>query len=194
MRSDPGLFDTLKNQQSPDYMWIGCADSRVPANQIAGRLPGEIFVHRNVANQFVHSDFNALAVLQFAVDVLKVKNIVVCGHYGCGGVKAAMESERHGLVDNWLRPLKALAHRHREELAKFDTFEARFDALCEINVRRQVLHVTQTTVVEDAWARGQELNVHGAIYSVSNGVLTDLHTSVSSNEDVEKLEANKVLN
>mmetsp|Transcript_15214 Transcript_15214/g.47478 ORF Transcript_15214/g.47478 Transcript_15214/m.47478 type:complete len:252 (-) Transcript_15214:37-792(-) len=188
-RSDPGLFDTLKGQQSPDYMWIGCADSRVPANQIVGRLPGEIFVHRNVANQFIHSDFNALSVLQFAVDVLKVKNVVVCGHYGCGGVKAAMEAERHGLVDNWLRPLKALAHRHREELAAHDSFESRFNALCEINVRQQVRHVTQTTVVEDAWSRGQELHVHGAIYSVADGVLTDLHTTISSPEDIARLDA-----
>ena len=172
-RQDPEFFTKLAKQQQPEYLWIGCADSRVPANQIVGLLPGELFVHRNVANLILHSDINALSVIQFAVDVLKVKHIIVCGHYGCGGVNAAMNNERHGLVDNWLHPVRTLHQLKREELETLPESE-RLNRMCELNVEAQVRSLSQTTVVQDAWARQQPLDLHGWIYSIKDGRLKDL--------------------
>jgi carbonic anhydrase len=169
----PGFFEKLAAQQAPAYLWIGCSDSRVPANEIVGLLPGELFVHRNVANVVVHTDLNCLSVLQYAVDVLKVRDIIVCGHYGCGGVKAALDGARLGLIDNWLRHVQDVANLHH---AAFDgiTGEAKEDRLCELNVIEQARHVCETTVVQDAWARGQEVRVHGWIYGLADGRLRDL--------------------
>ena len=175
-RSDPGFFDKLARQQSPQYLWIGCADSRVPANDIVGLLPGELFVHRNVANVVVHTDLNCLSVIQFAVGVLKVRHIIVCGHYGCSGVRAAMMKERHGLADNWLRHVQDVAHQHDEELQKLSR-ERRIDRLCELNVLDQVRNVCRTSIVEDAWAGGQDLWVHGWIYGINDGLLRDLNVT-----------------
>jgi carbonic anhydrase len=162
----PDLFRKLAHQQAPEYLWIGCSDSRVPANDIVGLLPGELFVHRNVANLVVHTDLNCLSVMQFAIDVLKVRHVIVCGHYGCSGVRAALRDERHGLVDNWLRHLKDVRDKHKDVTSE--------DRLCELNVIEQVANVRQTTIVQDAWARGQELHVHGWIYGLHDGLLRDL--------------------
>jgi carbonic anhydrase len=175
-RSDPGFFDKLARQQSPRYLWIGCADSRVPANDIVGLLPGELFVHRNVANVVVHTDLNCLSVIQFAVGVLKVRHIIVCGHYGCSGVRAAMMKERHGLADNWLRHVQDVARQHEGELQKLPE-NRRIDRLCELNVLDQVANVCRTSIVEDAWAGGQELWVHGWIYGIQDGLLRDLNVT-----------------
>ena len=158
---DPGFFAKLNSQQAPEHLWIGCADSRVPANEITGLLPGELFVHRNIANQVVHSDLNCLSVIQFAVDVLKVKHIMVVGHYNCGGVKAAMNRERHGLVDNWLHHVVDVCKKHADQLNKITDDTDRADRLCELNVAEQVMHVAETTVIKDAWARAQQLTIHG---------------------------------
>jgi carbonic anhydrase len=176
---DPGFFAELAKHQEPEYLWIGCSDSRVPANQIVGLAAGEVFVHRNVANVVVHTDLNCLSVLQYAVDVLGVKHVIVCGHYGCGGVRAALDGSRHGLIDNWLRHVMDVAEKHAGELAALAD-EPRFDRLCELNVTEQVLNVSQTTVVEDAWARGQELTVHGLVYGLADGLLRELGVSVST--------------
>ena len=176
--ADPEFFSRLAGQQSPAYLWIGCSDSRVPANQIVGLAPGEIFVHRNVANLVQLSDMNCLSVLQFAVDVLKVRHIMVTGHYGCGGVHAALENQRHGLVDNWLRPIQHLCHEHAEDVEKLPESE-RLDRMCELNVVEQVENLKRTTIVQDAWARGQKLDIHGWIYSVRDGVLRDLDVTAS---------------
>lgn len=167
---DPEFFNRLSERQTPEYLWIGCADSRVPANQIVGLLPGDVFVHRNVANLVLHTDFNCLSVLQYAVDVLKVKHIIVCGHYGCGGVEAALQGKNLGLIDNWLAHIKGLAVKHQDELAEL-SLEQQSAKLCEINVLAQAKHVTQTTIFRDAIARGQEVKVHGLIYSLRNGLL-----------------------
>ena len=175
----PGFFTQLLAQQAPQYLWIGCADSRVPANELVDLLPGELFVHRNVANVVVHSDLNCLSVLQYAVDVLKVKHVIVCGHYGCGGVKAALEGSRHGLIDNWLRHVMDVSEKHAAELGATPE-EQRLDRLCELNVIEQAMNVCQTTVVEDVWARGQELTVHGVIYGLHDGLLRDLGISASA--------------
>ena len=182
---DPDFFLKLSSQQSPEYLWIGCSDSRVPANEIVGLLPGELFVHRNVANLVVHTDFNCLSVMQFAIDVLKVKHIIVCGHYGCGGVRAALLSHRHGLIDNWLRHIQYVRNRHQDLLAGLSSESARVDRLCELNVLAQVLNVGQTTIVQDAWMRSQELTLHGWIYGLDDGHLKPLHPSVSRVEDLE---------
>ncbi|HET6401576.1 MAG TPA: carbonate dehydratase [Candidatus Kapabacteria bacterium] len=176
---DPHFFETLAKQQSPDYLWIGCSDSRVPANEIVGLLPGELFVHRNVSNLVIHSDMNCLSVIQFAVEVLKVKHIIVCGHYGCGGVKAALEKTPHGLIDNWLRDIQETASIYPDELSSL-LGEEKVDRLCELNVIEQVRKVAHTTIVQDAWQRGQALSIHGWIYSIKNGLLRDLDVSVSS--------------
>ncbi|WP_116368633.1 carbonate dehydratase [Parahaliea mediterranea] len=176
--SDPDFFEKLANQQSPEYLWIGCSDSRVPANQIIGLLPGEVFVHRNVANMVVHTDFNCLSVLQYAVDVLKVKYVLVVGHYGCGGVRAAFENGDNGLIDNWLRNVKDVQFRYQSELAALDDDDARVDRLCELNVVSQVANVCHTTIVQNAWARGQKLSVHGWCYSLRDGLLRDLECAV----------------
>jgi carbonic anhydrase len=175
----PQFFLELAQQQSPKYLWIGCADSRVPANQIVGLMPGELFVHRNVANLVVHSDLNCLSVMQFAVDILKVRHIIVCGHYGCGGVGAAMRKERLGLSDNWLRHVQDVHQQHEQALANLPEAQA-VDRLCELNVMEQVSNVCRTTIVQDAWARRQELSIHGWIYGLHGGLLQDLKVTVGN--------------
>jgi carbonic anhydrase len=171
---DPDFFLKLSRQQSPEYLWIGCSDSRVPANEIIGLLPGEVFVHRNIANVVVHTDLNCLSVLQFAVDVLKVKHVMVVGHYGCGGVRAALRCDRVGLADNWLRHVQDVREKHDGCLCRLPDETARTARLCELNVIEQVLNVCQTTIVRDAWERGQALSVHGWIYGLQDGLLRDL--------------------
>lgn len=183
---DPDFFKKLSDQQSPEYLWIGCSDSRVPANDIVGLLPGELFVHRNVANMVVHTDFNCLSVIQYAVEVLKVKHIIVCGHYGCGGVAAALRNQPLGLIDNWLRHIRDV---YRNNEAQFDNClddEERVDTLCEFNVIEQVSNVCNTTIVQDAWASGQSLTVHGWIYSIRDGVLRDLEVSYNAPDQLSK--------
>jgi carbonic anhydrase len=183
---DPDFFKRLVGQQAPEYLWIGCADSRVPANEIVGLDPGEMFVHRNVANQTPPSDANYLSVLQYAVDVLKVKHVLVVGHYGCGGVRAAVESTDHGLIDHWLSPIRDIAHEHRHELANLPDRE-RHDRLCELNVIRSVRNVAANPFVTGAWARGQALTVHGWVYTLGDGLVHDLNVSVSGAADFERL-------
>jgi carbonic anhydrase len=178
--ADPGFFKRLESQQSPEYLWIGCSDSRVPANEIVGLDPGELFVHRNVANLAPPQDANYLSVLQFAVDVLKVKHILVVGHYGCGGVAAAVDGKRRGLVDRWLHPIREVARECDVELNGIADARARLDRLCELNVIRQVRNVAADVFVQDAWARGQEIRVHGWIYSIANGLAIDLNVSIAS--------------
>lgn len=185
--ADPGFFKRLESQQAPEYLWIGCSDSRVPANEIVDLDPGELFVHRNVANLAPPQDANYLSVLQFAVDVLKVKHIMVVGHYGCGGVRAAVDGQRRGLVDHWLHPIREVAHEHRHELDAIAEDGARHDRLCELNVIRQVRNVGSDVFVQDAWARGQDLRVHGWVYSLSNGLVTDLDVTVANPADIERL-------
>ena len=180
---DPEFFIRLANQQSPKYLWIGCSDSRVPANEVVDLLPGEIFVHRNIANLVVHTDFNCLSVVQFAIEVLNVKDIIVCGHYGCGGVRAAMEDTGYGLMDNWLRHIRDIYIHHRIELESMFDEKLRYNLLCELNVMEQVWNVSQTTFVQNTWKDKQELNVHGWIYDVSDGILRDLDTTVTSREE-----------
>ena len=176
---DPGFFTGLAQRQAPEYVWIGCSDSRVPANQIVGLQPGDVFVHRNVANVVVHTDLNCLSVLQYAVEVLRVRHVIVCGHYGCGGVAAALQGARHGLIDNWLRHVVDVAEKHADELGSLPE-DGRLDRLCELNVSEQVANVCQTTIVEDAWSRGQELTVHGLVYGLEDGLLRDLRVSTSA--------------
>jgi len=176
--SDPQFFNSLAQQQTPRYLWIGCSDSRVPATQLVGLKPGDMFVHRNVANVVVHTDFNCLSVLQFAVDVLNVSHVIVCGHYGCGGVKAAMDNLQLGLIDNWLRHVQDVMHKHNEELETIVDDGRRLDRLCELNVSDQVLNVSKTTIVQNAWNRGQALAIHGWIYGISDGLLRDLNISI----------------
>jgi carbonic anhydrase len=178
-KSDPHFFLKLSQQQSPDYLWIGCSDSRVPANQIVGLLPGGMFVHRNVANLVEHSDLNCLSVLQFAVEVLKVRHIIVCGHYGCAGISAALRGDQLGLVDHWLRPIKNIHQKHAHMLAAVDHGQRRADRLCELNVIEQVANVCQNPITHAAWQKGQELMVHGWIYGVHDGLLRDLNITVS---------------
>jgi carbonic anhydrase len=185
--ADIDFFKRLERQQAPEYLWIGCSDSRVPANEIVGLDPGELFVHRNVANLAPPQDANYLSVLQFAVDVLKVKHIMVVGHYGCGGVAAAVDGRRRGLVDHWLHPIRDLYREHHAALEKIPSPQARLDRLCEFNVIRQVRNVGSDVFVQDAWARGQSLAVHGWVYSLSNGLVRDLQVSVSRPKDVEEL-------
>ncbi len=178
-QQDPDFFLNLSQQQSPGYLWIGCSDSRVPANQIVGLLPGELFVHRNVANLVVHTDLNCLSVMQFAVDILKVRHIIVCGHYGCSGVRAALRRDRIGLSDNWLRHVQDVREKHQAHLARAGSEAETSDRLCELNVIEQVANVCQTTIARDAWERGQELTVHGWIYGLQDGLLRDLNTTVA---------------
>jgi len=187
VREDPEFFERLSQQQAPRYLWIGCSDSRVPANQIVGLLPGEMFVHRNVANVVVHTDLNCLSTIQFAVEVLRVRHIIVCGHYGCGGVLAALRDEKLGLIDNWLRNVQDVRWKHREEIYALESEEQRHRRLCEWNVIEQVVNVSRTTVVRDAWARGQELSVHGWVYALQDGLLRDLGTCVSAVEELPAL-------
>ncbi len=182
--NDPQFFEKLAAQQAPEYLWIGCADSRVPDNQITGLLPGEVFVHRNIANVVIHTDLNCLSVMQYAVEVLKVRHIIVCGHYGCGGVAAAMQTREFGLIDNWLRHLKDIYQKHESELEAIADDHERFDHFCELNVIEQVHHVCQTTIVQDAWARGQELAVHGWIYAIHDGLLQDLNLTITRADEL----------
>jgi len=182
-RRDPEFFQKLSRQQTPEYLWIGCSDSRVPANEIVGLLPGEVFVHRNIANVVVHTDLNCLSVLQFAVDVLKVKHVMVVGHYGCGGVGKVIRCERVGLADNWLRHVQDVREKHDDCLCKLPDDTARSAKLCELNVIEQVANVCSTTIVQDAWSRGQKLSVHGWIYGLRDGRLRDLLTSAGSIEE-----------
>lgn len=174
---NPTFFEQLAKQQNPEYLWIGCSDSRVPSNQIIDLLPGEVFVHRNIANMVIHTDLNCLSVLQYAVDVLKVKHIMVVGHYGCGGVRAAMNKERLGLIDNWLGHLRDIYRIHEEALESMSE-QARFDRLCELNVMEQVSNVVSTNIVQEAWDRGQDVAIHGWIYGINNGLLTDLDVTI----------------
>lgn len=185
----PGFFKKLSEQQAPEYLWIGCSDSRVPANDIVGLLPGELFVHRNVANLVLHADINCLSVLQYAIDILKVKHIIVCGHYGCGGINAAMNKQRIGLVDNWLRNIKDVYAMHRTEIEALPTEAERQNRMCELNVVEQVRNVCHTSVVQEAWERGQELTVHGWVYSLRNGRIKDLRVSHSSAEQIDNIYA-----
>ena len=185
-RERPGFFTNLKSQQKPKYMWIGCSDSRVPANQITGLEPGEVFVHRNVANVVVHSDLNALSTIQFAVEMLKVEHVMVVGHYGCGGVQAALDNVRIGLADNWIRHIQDVRDRHRQLLNSLPEAK-RLDALVELNAIEQVVNVCQSTVLQDAWARGQQISVHGWVYGVHDGLLQDLHITVSGLDGLETL-------
>lgn len=187
-RQDPDFFNQLAGQQSPEYLWIGCSDSRVPANQVTGLMPGEVFVHRNVANVVAHADLNCLSVIQFAVQILKIRHIIVCGHYGCGGVRAAYEDQRLGLVDNWLRYVQDVAIKHRTALEEIGDPEARLNRLSELNVIEQVANVCRTNVVRDAWSNGQEVSVHGWIYGITDGLLIDLGLCASSAEEVHEMQ------
>jgi carbonic anhydrase len=188
VRADADFFQRLARQQAPEFLWIGCSDSRVPANEIVGLVSGELFVHRNVANLVVHSDMNCLSVLHYAVEVLKTRHIIVCGHYGCGGVRAAVEDRRHGLVDNWLGPIRDIYRRREAELLAIPAGEKRLDRLCELNVAEQVRNVGRTSVVQEVWARGEPLVIHGWIYGISDGLLKDLGVSVSSPGGLRDLE------
>jgi carbonic anhydrase len=186
-QADPGFFARLSKQQTPDYLWIGCADSRVPANQIVGLLPGEIFVHRNIANVVVHSDLNCLSVIQYAVEVLKIKHIIVCGHYGCGGIKAALENREHGLIDNWLRHIKDVYRFHQARIDALESEAEKFKLLCELNVIEQVANVCHTTIVQNAWKAGRKLAVHGWIYGLEDGIVKDLNVCISGPEEISKI-------
>jgi len=179
-RQDPDFFGRLVDQQAPDYLWIGCSDSRVPANQIVGLLPGDMFVHRNVANVVVHTDLNCLSTIQYAVEVLRIEHIIVCGHYGCGGVRAALQDQKFGLIDNWLRHVQDVRGKHRAQIEALPSEGEQLNRLCELNVIEQVANVSQTTVVRDAWSRHQSLAVHGWIYDLKDGLIKDLGVSVSA--------------
>ena len=181
---EPDFFQTLSKQQAPTYLWIGCSDSRVPATQLVGLSPGELFVHRNVANVVVHTDLNCLSVMQYAVEVLKVKHIIICGHYGCGGVQAALQNLKLGLIDNWLRHVQDVMQKHDASLARLDDEAARLDRLCELNVIEQVWNVSQTTIVQSAWERGQELSVHGWVYGLEDGLLRDMNMCVTCQDEL----------
>lgn len=183
---EPTFFSNLAEQQNPEYLWIGCADSRVPANELIGLLPGEVFVHRNIANLLVHSDLNCLSVLQYAVDVLKVKHIIICGHYGCGGVAAVFHNRRFGLVDNWLRHIHDTKTKYHALLTSVADEKARLNRLCELNVIDQIFSAAQTTVIQDAWARGQSVTVHGWVYDLHDGLLHSLGLEVSSADDLQQ--------
>jgi len=191
VRRDAGFFTRLQGQQAPQYLWIGCSDSRVPANEIVGLAPGELFVHRNIANVVVHTDLNCLSVLQYAIDVLRVRHVIVTGHYGCGGVRAAFEGARLGLINNWLRHVEDVRQRHEGELRALAPAAA-IDRLCELNVIEQARHVCETTVVQDAWARGQSLTIHGWIYGLHDGRLHDVGFAASRQEEVQEVHARSV--
>jgi carbonic anhydrase len=184
-KSNPLFFETLSQQQSPKYLWIGCSDSRVPANDIVGLLPGELFVHRNVANVVVHTDLNCLSVLQYAVDVLKVEHVIVCGHYGCGGVRAALEQQKFGLIDNWLRHIQDIVRKHTVLFGAIRDQNVQVDMLCELNVIEQVENVCLTTVIQDAWNRGQDVEVHGWVYGLNDGIAKDLAISIGRNDETD---------
>jgi len=185
--NDPEFFEKLAAQQNPEYLWIGCSDSRVPANQIVGLPPGEVFVHRNVANMVVHTDFNCLTVLQYAIEVLRVKHVMVVGHYNCGGVRAAYENVDNGMIDNWLRNIKDVQYLHQARINALEDEDARLDLLCELNVMSQVANVCHTTIAQNAWARGQQVDVHGWIYSLKDGLLKDLGCSISGPDQIPEI-------
>lgn len=186
-KTHPDFFKDLARQQKPDYLWIGCSDSRVPANEVVGLRPGELFVHRNVSNLVIHTDMNCLSVIQFAIEMLKVRHVIVCGHYGCGGVTSAVEEKNHGLIDNWLRHIKDIHAYHQEELGKYRGDKKKLvNRLCELNVIRQVHNVCHTTILMDAWARGQDVTVHGWIYDVEDGLLKDLDVCVDGKQEYAK--------
>lgn len=184
-QEDPHFFEGLVQQQSPRYLWIGCSDSRVPANEIIGLAPGEVFVHRNVANLVIHTDFNCLSVVQFAVEVLKVQDILVTGHYGCGGVRAALSPHQMGLIDNWLHTIALMVEKHKLRLGPKEYLPQRLDTLCELNVIEQVRSLCTTTLIQNAWARGQDLSVHGCIYGLKDGLLHDLQVNISAPEQLD---------
>ena len=183
----PGFFSELAKQQSPEYLWIGCSDSRVPVNQLVGAMPGEVFVHRNIANSVIHTDINCLSVIQYAVEALKVKHIVVCGHYGCGGVAASIKNVQLGLIDNWLRHITDTFCQHQDELETIGDEEQQVNRLVELNVAKQVNNVARTTIVQDAWNRGQPLTIHGLVYGLKDGLLKDLDISINSATDIPKV-------
>jgi len=191
-QSNPEFFKKLAEQQSPEYLWIGCSDSRVPANEIVGLLPGELFVHRNVANLVIHSDMNCLSVIQYAVEVLQVKHIIVCGHYGCGGIRAAIENSPHGLLSNWLSHVRDTYRRRSDKIMYTTDPNQRLDRLCELNVIEQVVNVCNTTIVQSAWNKRQQLTIHGWIYGISDGLLNDLGICISSTAELQELEHNMV--
>jgi len=184
--SDPDFFLNLSKQQNPEYLWIGCSDSRVPANEIVDMLPGSIFVHRNIANVVVHTDLNCLSVIQFAIEVLKVKHIIVCGHYGCGGIQAALDNKEHGLIDNWLQNIRDVYRYHRDRIDALEDEAEKADLLCELNVVEQVANVCNTTIVRGAWRAGQELSVHGWIYNIEDGILKDLDVCITSLDELSR--------
>jgi len=186
-RSDPGFFSKLSKQQKPQYLWIGCSDSRVPANIITGLPPGDLFVHRNIANVVIHTDLSCLSVLQYAVDVLMIRHIIVCGHYGCGGIKAALENKQHGLIDNWLRHIKDVYRYHEEKLNAINDATQKVDMLCELNVIEQVANVCHTTIVQNAWRLGRELAVHGWIYGIEDGILRDLGVCTTGLDEISHI-------
>lgn len=191
---EPNFFPELAKQQAPEYLWIGCSDSRVSANTIVGLMPGEVFVHRNIANLVVHTDMNCLSVLQFAVDVLKVKHIIISGHYGCGGVQAALEEKRHGLIDNWLRNIQDTANLYADLLAEIVDPAVKVDRLCELNVIEQVINTSETTIVQDAWTRGQDLTIHAWIYGLKDGILRDLDITLENKTDMKMLRSRFLAN
>lgn len=185
-KTDPDFFLNLSKQQNPEYLWIGCSDSRVPANEIVDMPPGEIFVHRNIANLVIHTDLNCLSVIQYAVEVLKVKHIIVCGHYGCGGIQAAMENKEHGLIDNWLRNISDIYRYYQSQIDALHNDKEKNDLLCELNVVEQVANICHTTIVQSAWKSGQELAVHGWIYSIEDGILKDLNVCTTSLDEISQ--------
>ncbi len=184
---DPEYFKDLSKGQNPPLLWIGCSDSRVPANEIIGAKPGEVFVHRNIANMVVHSDMNMLSVLDYAVNVLKVKHVIVCGHYGCGGIKAAMGNDSIGIIDNWIRHIKDVYRLHKKELDSLESDEVRFNTFVEINVKEQVFDLAKTSIVQSAWKKGQDLTLHGWAYGLNSGYVTDLNVNISSNKDLDNV-------
>jgi carbonic anhydrase len=187
-KSDPDFFTNLPKLQNPEYLWIGCSDSRVPASEIVGMLPGQIFVHRNIANLVIHTDMNCLSVLQYAVYVLKIKHIIVCGHYGCGGVQTAIENEEHGLIDNWLRSIKNIHQRHQATIDALQNYNDKVNLLCELHIIKQVKNVSQTTIVRKAWKNGQDLTVHGWIYNIEDGILKDLDVCVTNLNEISQIQ------
>lgn len=187
-QENPTFFADLADQQNPEYLWIGCSDSRVSTNDVVGLRPGEVLVHRNIANLVNHTDMNCLSVIQFAVEMLQVNHIIVCGHYGCGGVEAALDATRYGLIDNWLRCIQDTANRHSASLSKIDDRDEKLNQLCRLNVAEQVQHVGETTIVQDAWNRGQQLQIHGWIYSLQDGLLSDLNISIDDTPSLENLQ------
>lgn len=186
-KSDPEFFTKLSRQQTPEYLWIGCSDSRVPANEIVGMMPGEIFVHRNIANLVIHTDMNCLSVIQYAVEMLKVKHIIVCGHYGCGGIRAAMENKARGLIDNWVGNIRDMYRHHQERIDSLPSEKEKINLLCELNVIEQVANICHTAFVQNAWQAGHELAVHGWIYSIEDGILQDLNVCTTNLEEISQI-------